>query len=49
MYATRVKAMIEEKKTRLVININDLRRKNPTRSGEYVFITLALVFIFPAW
>lgn len=34
MYATRVKTMVEEKKSRLVININDLRRKNPTRSAE---------------
>lgn len=34
MYATRVKTMIEEKKTRLVVNINDLRRKSPDRASE---------------
>lgn len=34
MYATRVKTMVEEKKARLVVNINDLRRKSPARATE---------------
>lgn len=33
MYAEQVKKMINEKSRRLVVNINDLRKKNPTRAS----------------
>ncbi|CAB3383088.1 Hypothetical predicted protein [Cloeon dipterum] len=32
IYSTRVKHMISEKKIRLIVNINDLRQKNPKRA-----------------
>lgn len=32
IYAAMVKNMIQEDKYRLVVNINDLRRKNPARA-----------------
>jgi DNA replication licensing factor MCM3 len=32
IYATKVKNMVSEKKVRLVVNINDLRQKNPKRA-----------------
>ncbi|XP_072749402.1 DNA replication licensing factor Mcm3 [Anoplolepis gracilipes] len=34
IYATMVKNMIQENKYRLVVNINDLRRKNPVRTAS---------------
>ncbi|EFN65910.1 Zygotic DNA replication licensing factor mcm3 [Camponotus floridanus] len=34
IYATMVKNMVQENKYRLVVNINDLRRKNPVRSAS---------------
>ncbi|TGZ37786.1 DNA helicase [Temnothorax longispinosus] len=34
IYATMVKNMIQEEKYRLVVNINDLRRKNPVRTAS---------------
>ncbi|XP_076642875.1 minichromosome maintenance 3 [Halictus rubicundus] len=34
IYTTLVKNMIEENKRRLFVNINDLRRKNPTRAAS---------------
>lgn len=46
IYATMVKNMVQENKYRLVVNINDLRRKNPVRAARYnrflssVFINL---------
>lgn len=35
IYATMVKNMIQENKYRLVVNINDLRKKNPARTFGY--------------
>lgn len=35
IYATMVKNMIQEDRYRLVVNINDLRRKNPVRTIRY--------------
>ncbi|XP_012276713.1 DNA replication licensing factor Mcm3 [Orussus abietinus] len=34
IYVSLVKNMIEEKKCRLIVNINDLRRKNPNRAAR---------------
>ncbi|XP_020289974.1 DNA replication licensing factor Mcm3 [Pseudomyrmex gracilis] len=34
IYATAVKNMIQENKYRLVVNVNDLRRKNPNRTAS---------------
>lgn len=42
IYARLVKDMIQDDKYRLVVNINDLRRKNPARTTRYnrfVFLT----------
>ncbi|XP_023318639.1 DNA replication licensing factor Mcm3 [Trichogramma pretiosum] len=33
IYSTLIKNMIEEKRYRLIVNMNDLRRKNPTRAA----------------
>ncbi|XP_076279014.1 minichromosome maintenance 3 [Lasioglossum baleicum] len=36
IYTTLVKNMIEENKRRLFVNVNDLRRKNPTRAASLI-------------
>jgi len=38
IYATMVKNMIQEDRYRLVVNINDLRRKNPIRTARYITV-----------
>lgn len=38
IYATMVKNMIQEDRYRLVVNINDLRRKNPARTTRYAIV-----------
>lgn len=34
IYVDRVKTMIEDRKTRLIVDINDLRKKNPQRAAR---------------
>lgn len=45
IYATMVKNMIQEGRYRLVVNINDLRRKNPARAVRYAiyFVSSTLI------
>ena len=38
MYQARVREMITDGKDRLIISINDLRKKNPQRARQYVCI-----------
>ena len=37
LYQGRVRDMISDGVTRLIVNINDLRKKNSQRAREYVF------------
>ena len=45
MYHDKVKDMIADKKRRLIVNINDLRRQNPKRAAMYSNV-LIYQFIF---
>lgn len=44
IYQSKVRDMISENKFRLIVNINDLRRRNEARAAKYVYAFFSFLF-----